>query len=85
MAALWPGAHARRPCGFRRGGRRCQTLERELREERGERREVSAENRSLNAENRRLLEDNGRLREEIARLRLSRPGVPLGSSPAYGE
>lgn len=54
------------------GCRRCQTLEKELREERGERREVCAENRSLNAENRRLLEENGRLREEIALLRLSR-------------
>lgn len=60
--------------------RRCQTLERELLEERRERREVSAENRALNAENRRLLEDNGRLREEIARLRLSRPGVPCDAS-----
>lgn len=57
--------------------RRCQTLERELREERGERREVCAENRAINAENRRLLEENGRLREEIARLRLSRPDMPL--------
>ena len=56
--------------------RRCEVLERELREERVERREVCAENRALNAENRRLLVENGRLREESARLRLSRPGVP---------